>query len=212
MPSARVRAAICSIWNTPSVPRVVKMDIDIHAALLRNTEHDVELPLRHRGRCSPGSMPPTRSAAPRDRGIEQFRAFPDSLSTPFCGKATSWMSMKSRYSSRTAKNALQRRQADLPLDIDVAAHLRRAVSDAELQLASGANIHRRRGRDVLASGTSPARARRNHWCRVCAASRRRHRSWCRDGCAPRQSREPQARRQVDGRRRMAPARHRALSP
>ena len=73
---------------------VVKMDIDIHAAPLRNTEHDVEMPFDiavEIGRVDAADQ----IGAHRNGFIEQFRRCRDYADMPFCGKATSWMSMKS---------------------------------------------------------------------------------------------------------------------
>ena len=124
---------------------------------------------RRRGRSSPDrARRPGRSRPrPRHRAAPRCR---DSEITPFCGNATSWMSMTSRYSSRTARMVSNGARPTDRIDHDVAAHLRGAVRDAQLELVAGAISHRRRGRHVLLLELAPARARRSRWCTGGAAS------------------------------------------
>ena len=143
---ARARDDLLDLEHAEHV-RVVQVDVDVDAVPLRDAEHHVELRLDvavdHR-RVEPADQ----VAAVRDRGIEQLR-----------GAGTGDHAVLRKRDELDVEDAavflahrhdgLERRHADRRVDIDVAAHVRGAARDAQLDLRAGAVLHRRRRRHVL---------------------------------------------------------------
>ena len=78
-----------------------------------------------------------------DRLVEQLRRCPASAAMPLCGKATIWMVTRSRKRSRTSRIGVEVLEAELVVDVDVAAHVQRAA-----------------GHDLAAPGWRRSRSRR----------------------------------------------------